>query len=137
MEDAHISLVDFDEDTSIFGVFDGHGGKEVAIFVAKHFVEELKKNESYINKKMDAALTETFMKMDEIMQTKEGIAELMQIRVGKHDSDDEEGETTAKLKSNAGCTANVALIYKNNLYVANAGDSRTVLSNIEGVYEMS
>lgn len=29
----------------------------------------------------------------------------------------------------AGCTANVALIYKNTLYVANAGDSRSVLSS--------
>jgi len=31
----------------------------------------------------------------------------------------------------------VALIYKNNLYLANAGDSRSVLSNKEGPYEMS
>jgi hypothetical protein len=26
MEDSHISEVDFDQDCSIFGVFDGHGG---------------------------------------------------------------------------------------------------------------
>ena len=30
MEDAKITHLDFDEDASIFGVFDGHGGKEVA-----------------------------------------------------------------------------------------------------------
>lgn len=29
--------------------------------------------------------------------------------------------------SYAGCTANVALFYKNTLYVANAGDSRSVI----------
>lgn len=28
----------------VFGVFDGHGGKEVALFVEKHFINELLKN---------------------------------------------------------------------------------------------
>jgi protein phosphatase 1G len=32
------------ENVQIFGVFDGHGGKEVAIFVERHFISELKKN---------------------------------------------------------------------------------------------
>jgi len=35
MEDAHICLtIDLDQDEKImlFGVFDGHGGKEVALF---------------------------------------------------------------------------------------------------------
>lgn len=41
MEDAHIHVCDLQPDLSIFGVFDGHGGKEVAIFVEKHFIEEL------------------------------------------------------------------------------------------------
>ena len=36
MEDAH--LVDMDK--GMFGVFDGHGGGEVAKFVANHLVEE-------------------------------------------------------------------------------------------------
>lgn len=36
-----------------------------------------------------------------------------------------------ELKSTAGCTANVTLIYKNTIYCANAGDSRCVLS-VEG-----
>lgn len=34
MEDAHINKLDFDGDNkAIFGVFDGHGGKEMALFV--------------------------------------------------------------------------------------------------------
>lgn len=44
MEDAHIMDANIAEDTAVFGVFDGHGGKEVAKFVKNHFVEELKKN---------------------------------------------------------------------------------------------
>lgn len=30
MEDAHIHVPDLIQDVSVFGVFDGHGGKEVA-----------------------------------------------------------------------------------------------------------
>lgn len=37
-EDAHILALDFDAHTSLFSVFDGHGGKAVALFAAKHLV---------------------------------------------------------------------------------------------------
>jgi len=47
MEDAHISTLEFVPDISVFGVFDGHGGKEVAAFVERHFLEELKKNKNF------------------------------------------------------------------------------------------
>lgn len=53
MEDAHVHETNIDgKGTCIFGIFDGHGGntiniipkgKEVAIFVQLHFVDELKK----------------------------------------------------------------------------------------------
>lgn len=44
MEDAHIAHINIDSiGSSIFGVFDGHGGQEVALFVAKHFKDELVK----------------------------------------------------------------------------------------------
>lgn len=42
-EDAHIAHLDVDEDISLFGVFDGHGGKEVSIFVEREFKKELVK----------------------------------------------------------------------------------------------
>ena len=51
MEDADITLTDIVEGIHLFAVFDGHGGNinshlgfEVSKFVAKFFVEELKKN---------------------------------------------------------------------------------------------
>lgn len=47
MEDAHIASIDLGQDTSVFGVFDGHGGGEVALFVKENFVEALKKNEHF------------------------------------------------------------------------------------------
>jgi len=44
-EDAHIAETNLTPDgNSIFAVFDGHGGKEVSIFVKNHFVKELVKS---------------------------------------------------------------------------------------------
>jgi serine/threonine protein phosphatase PrpC len=40
-------------------------------------------------------------------------------------------------ESFAGCTANVALIYKDTLICANAGDSRCILSSNGKAVEMS
>ena len=39
MEDAHFHELN-NTNYDIFGVFDGHGGKEVSLFVKNHFVKE-------------------------------------------------------------------------------------------------
>jgi len=62
-EDAHIAHLDLDEDMSLFGVFDGHGGKEVSIFVKAVFKDELLKLESFKAKEYEKALKEVFKKM--------------------------------------------------------------------------
>ena len=41
-EDAHIAELDIGNGVSIFGVFDGHGGPEVALFVQNNFIPVLK-----------------------------------------------------------------------------------------------
>lgn len=53
-------------------MFDGHGGKEVAAFVEKHFIEELKKNKNFKELKFEDALKETFLKMDELLMAPDG-----------------------------------------------------------------
>lgn len=115
MEDAHISTPDLDENVSLFAVFDGHGGAEVAKFCADKFGEELKNNKSFQEKKYKEALEETFLKMDEVLLGPEGMKILASYK------QDNEMQT-----SFAGCTANVVLIADNKLYVANAGDSRCI-----------
>lgn len=51
MEDAHIAHININsKNVSLFGVFDGHGGQEVALFVKRHFKEELVKLSSYKQK---------------------------------------------------------------------------------------
>ena len=59
MEDAHIASTDLkqvsreqgveleEEGTSVFGVFDGHGGKEVAKFTQIKFIREMVKSDAF------------------------------------------------------------------------------------------
>jgi serine/threonine protein phosphatase PrpC len=48
MEDSHIAVTNIGgEGVSLFGVFDGHGGNEVADFARDNFADELKKNASF------------------------------------------------------------------------------------------
>ena len=44
-----IHELDIGDGNSLFAVFDGHGGREVALFVEAHLVDELKKNENFKN----------------------------------------------------------------------------------------
>lgn len=41
MEDSHIAELNIGDGNSLFGVFDGHGGREVAKFVQNHFTKNL------------------------------------------------------------------------------------------------
>jgi protein phosphatase 1G len=54
-------------------------GSEVAQFVAKHLVKELKKLESFKRKDYKMSLQEIFLKLDQQMLTKEGKKELQKL----------------------------------------------------------
>lgn len=120
MEDASICHTDLPDNCALFGVFDGHGGLEVAKYCEDKFRDELIKNPNYKNKNYEKALEETFLHIDEMLQTPEGKKDISLIKQKFDKSGDDE--------SFAGCTANVVLITSNKLYVANAGDSRCVVS---------
>ena len=149
-EDAHIAAVSQGDkkDIDVFGVFDGHGGKEISQFVSNHFVQELVDNKN-ISTNMNLALKETFIKMDEIMTTPDGIEEIKKYaRLSKEQdelqSKDQPQDSQMAMFSQlipqkdpeandiymrTGCTACVMSIDETNkkLYFANAGDSRVVL----------
>lgn len=67
MEDAHISEIDLGDENSLFGVFDGHGGWEVAKYVQKHFTRNLINCVPYRRKDYKLALENTFLKMDRLL----------------------------------------------------------------------
>ena len=149
-EDAHISALSLGDEKKIdvFGVFDGHGGKEISKFVSEHFIDELTRNNN-LNTDMIQALKETFIKMDEIMQTPKSIEEIKKYaRLSKEEDDkqtkNEPPNSQMALLSQimgqkdpeandifmrTGCTACVLGVDegKKKLYFANAGDSRVVM----------
>lgn len=158
MEDAHITRLDIGphKDTQLFGVFDGHGGTEVAVFVGNHFTEEFLKNTNYVKNDIKTALEENFLRMDEIMLEKPGREELiLEYRKSKEESSkikentknsqieslremiDPKEQPDAKISMFTGCTANVLAIKDKKLYFANAGDSRSVLCKKGTAYPMS
>ena len=149
-EDAHIAAISQGDknDIDIFGVFDGHGGKEISQFVSNHFTKELIDNKN-LNKDMSKALKETFIKMDELMQTSEGIEEIKKhARKSKEEDDiqskneppnsqmqlisqliEQKNPESEDINLRTGCTACVLSVDEKNkkLYFANAGDSRVVM----------
>ena len=66
MEDTHIcQSVDIkDSYGHLFGVFDGHGGKEVAEYARDNFRKEFIKNGNFKAGDYKKALEETFMSLD-------------------------------------------------------------------------
>ena len=51
-------------------------GSEVALFVKKHFIKELKKNENFKRKNYKQALHDNFLHMDALLLSKEGKKDL-------------------------------------------------------------
>ena len=80
MEDSHVTSLDVLEgEVSVFGVFDGHGGCEVAIYVGNHLVDELKKNENFKKGNYKQALIDVFLLLDKQMLGESGKKELAKI----------------------------------------------------------
>jgi len=142
MEDSHIANINLGNGISLFGVFDGHGGKEVACYVKKHLAEELLKLDSYKKGDYKAALEEIFLKVDELLITESGRKELATYSKNANNGEKSNpffssGGEDDNVAFFAGCTACAALITKTEIYVANAGDSRCVASKKGVALELS
>ncbi|RWS29327.1 putative protein phosphatase 2C 11-like isoform X1 [Leptotrombidium deliense] len=97
-EDAHTCILDFDTDTSLFAVFDGHGGAEVAIYSAKNLPQVLKQLPAYKEDRIAEALEEAFLKFDSSLTSAEVIKELKALAGNLEDDDeDEDDENEAAL----------------------------------------
>jgi protein phosphatase 1G len=161
MEDAHITEISQGKSSEldVFGVFDGHGGKEISQFVTHHFTKELIVNKNYLKGDLQSAIKDTFIKMDEIMQTNEGKEEIKQYARKSKEEDDlqnkEEPQNSQMamlaqlvgqkdpesddIAMRTGCTGCVCVIDEKNkkMYFANAGDSRVVLCKNGNAIAMS
>ncbi|KAI1810880.1 phosphatase 2C-like domain-containing protein [Poronia punctata] len=115
MEDAHCTVLDLltpegeekkkhGSRLSFFGVFDGHGGDKVAQFAGKYITEILLKQDTFKNGNYEQSLKDCFLATDRAIL-----------------SDPQYEEEVS------GCTACCGLITADKIFVANAGDSRSVL----------
>jgi serine/threonine protein phosphatase PrpC len=111
MEDAH--HVEITKDYEFFGLYDGHGGREVADFAAQTL---------HVN----CNLVQCEASADIVKALKEGF-------VRTHKDLDAAGINSMR----QGSTAVIALIRKDQLFVANTGDSRAVLCSAQVAISLS
>ncbi|XP_058458021.1 probable protein phosphatase CG10417 [Malaya genurostris] len=78
-EDAHNCILNFDENTSFFAVYDGHGGAEVAQYCSLHLPTFLKSLSSYKSKDFEKALKDAFIGFDATLLEDKIIEELKKL----------------------------------------------------------
>lgn len=123
-EDAHVTAINVEPGISIFAVFDGHGGCEVAKYCENHIIKELKANKDYQNRNYEKALTDVYLKIDKMLLSNDSKAELKSYSQNKSGM---QAMQAGDLAFTAGCTANLILITATHIYCANSGDARGVV----------
>ncbi len=168
MEDTFFAAINIGEDKnlSLFGVCDGHGGKEISSYIAQNFQSFLEKNENFKNRKYQEALKETFLSLDKSLLEKEVFEKLLNYSIEDRKNEEEKFDKIAKevIKEDdkitedditqmkafknlfdprnledcnvayfCGSTACVVLFGENDIFIANAGDSRCILLDKDGI----
>merc|ERR1711988_874129 len=113
MEDDHVTALQLSQQApnmSLFGVYDGHGGKLSAQYTAKNILPKLTSNahfqEPYSTEVMIQAITATVMALDDDLR---------------------ELEEMASGRDQSGTTSCMVLVSPSHVVGVNSGDSRAVL----------
>eukprot|EP01015_Nassula_variabilis_P015354 TRINITY_DN228_c0_g1_i2.p1 TRINITY_DN228_c0_g1~~TRINITY_DN228_c0_g1_i2.p1 ORF type:complete len:383 (+),score=45.55 TRINITY_DN228_c0_g1_i2:101-1249(+) len=153
MEDAHMNYTDLNDKYSLFGVFDGHGGSEVARFCERHFPKVLLQKLEQFPNDAQKALNDSFLEMDQLLRNPKHFKELKKLKSqaayesgGAQENEAETEEANESFEqelqhscSFVGCTANVVLLdnVTQELIIANAGDAKCVLMRQGHVKELT
>ncbi|XP_065868335.1 probable protein phosphatase 2C 76 [Euphorbia lathyris] len=97
----------------MFGIFDGHGGSRAAEYLKEHLFDNLLKHPQFMEN-TKSAISETYQRTD---------ADFLESEKDTYRDD--------------GSTASTAVLVDNHLYVANVGDSRTVVSKAGNAIPLS
>ena len=165
MEDYTLDFTESDPQKvlNIFGIFEGHGGREIPKYLSIHFFEFLKNNENFKNAKYKEALSETFLEIDKSFKTdnvqkeltkyseefktlkEQEIKNIYSIEEKANEDElkqmitfnevlDPRNIENANIADFTGSSGIIILICDNkNLFIANAGNSRCLVVNKEGV----
>ncbi|SNX83903.1 related to PTC3 - ser/thr protein phosphatase PP2C [Melanopsichium pennsylvanicum] len=127
MEDSHATILDIKNDAdqivgNFFGVYDGHGGSSVAQYSGRNLHTRLVAEDQFKSGEYTEALQKAFLNVDE------------DLKKDPHYTNDPSGCTavTAFIKTSEKDSKRIERVF-----VANAGDSRCVLSRAGAVVEMS
>ncbi|XP_011694924.1 PREDICTED: probable protein phosphatase CG10417 [Wasmannia auropunctata] len=90
-EDAHNCCIDFDENVSLFAVYDGHGGHEVATYCARNLPDFIKQTEAYKKDDIRQALIDAFLGFDDTL-TKPEVVSVLKELAGTSTSEKKEGD---------------------------------------------
>jgi len=91
-EDAHNCIVDYDENSAYFAVYDGHGGAEVAQYCSVHLPDYIKTMPAYKTGNIAKSLEDAFLEFDGTLTKPEVIADLKQIAGVDSEKDPEEDD---------------------------------------------
>lgn len=135
--------MNFNTNKHLFGVFDGHGGREVAQYCKKHYLDILLENEEFKSENFKEGMRQSFLRVDEKLNEGglEEVAEMKRknppnksplLKILTEASPNSGGGSQsdeALALDSIGCTANVVIVDEESkkIFVANAGDSRAVL----------
>lgn len=123
-EDSHNVMLEFQENTSLFCLYDGHNGQAVARFVARYLPTYLIKNTNYKQGNIEAGLQEVFLLIDDDLLHNKDINDVL---IGFKDTSLRYKEIQP-IAMAAGSTGVVLLIKNDIYYCANVGDSRCVIA---------
>jgi protein phosphatase 1G len=130
MEDAHFTVPYLGKtgEVAVFGVFDGHGGEQVARFCERHLPEEIAKRSG---EDVAETLVAAFFQMDQMLADPRNLEELRSL------STEKVSKQQLVHPDFMGCTASVCFIQRDLVVVANAGDCRAFLSRGGTAIDMS
>ncbi|CAG2177825.1 unnamed protein product [Oppiella nova] len=129
MEDYYVCRPHFDGNTSLWAVFDGHNGPEVAEYAAEHLPEIIKLNGNYRRGQYERGFEEAFLALDERLTDGTARRYLNAIRQ-KHT---DRGSIHVPIHGSpepgvdSGCTAIVVLIKEGQLFIAHIGSPRAYI----------
>lgn len=126
MEDAHCAIIGLPKlkDWSFFAVFDGHAGAGVSDYSAKQLLKAILSNEDFLLDSKDPSRTEPTLDSVKV-GIKTGFLKL--------DDQIRDLPQTTSGEDKSGSTAVCAMVSPQHIFIANCGDSRSVLSRDGGV----
>ena len=146
MEDTTLTLLKLEEplaDTSLFGIFDGHGGPMVSKICEQSFPMEIGRQAKEGGPEdLGGALTRAYSEIDGFLQSTGSIKNMRtgaSIPLTKPGQTPEgtDGVSRENLFDFIGSTAVICLIRGSTIVVSNAGDSRAILCRAGVAVELS